>query len=268
MTDQTLQSFPSRENPEPGWSDDRRPAGQRKSRFPAGSRDRAAALRERVWSDPVAAYERTLGTQLTKRGKELYALCPLHPDRRPSLRLNSAKATWYCDVCARGGDIFDLYPATRGLSIRTDFARVVDELAASLGVADDRVPRTRGARPPTSREHLALRIAQEPAPASLPDCCLARESRCEHWQSFDRRYLVEVLRGNLAVAIRELIEKATKGRRYDLESRPLNLPLGADELREGIKFALPFGAIVPSGVPYFIVDHYLEEAISQHLRRR
>jgi hypothetical protein len=41
-------------------------------------------------------------------------LCPLHPDRNPSLRFKPADHTWYCDPCGRGGGVWDLAVAIHG----------------------------------------------------------------------------------------------------------------------------------------------------------
>ncbi|MEX0801328.1 MAG: AAA family ATPase [Dehalococcoidia bacterium] len=42
-------------------------------------------------------------------GGEVYLWCPFHDDgNRPNLRLNAAKAVWYCDVCTQGGSFADL----------------------------------------------------------------------------------------------------------------------------------------------------------------
>jgi hypothetical protein len=49
-----------------------------KSYFSEASRDRAEAVRERVKSDPIAAYEAILGTALNRRRRECYTHCPFH----------------------------------------------------------------------------------------------------------------------------------------------------------------------------------------------
>jgi hypothetical protein len=44
-------------------------------------------------------------TALRKRGREFVGLAFCHDDRRPSMRINPEKQLWYCDPCARGGDV-------------------------------------------------------------------------------------------------------------------------------------------------------------------
>jgi CHC2 zinc finger len=72
---------------------------------------------------------------LRKVGREYYGLAPCHDDRRPSLRVNPEKQFWYCDPCARGGDVID-------------FVMLVDDLTFSeackaLGIEADRRPAPR-----------------------------------------------------------------------------------------------------------------------------
>jgi hypothetical protein len=84
-----------------------------------------------------------------------------------------------------------------------------------------------------------------------PACCLNREIKCEHWRQFDREYLVAHLGGNLATAVGEITDLyATAGE-----------PLSAEELNEELHFALSFSAIVPAGVPAFIVDRLVKETL-------
>jgi CHC2 zinc finger len=45
--------------------------------------------------------------ELRKAGREYCGLAPCHDDRRPSLRVNAEKQVWFCDPCARGGDVID-----------------------------------------------------------------------------------------------------------------------------------------------------------------
>jgi hypothetical protein len=40
-----------------------------------------------------------------RRGKEFVTHAPCHNDRHPSCRLNPEKQVWFCDPCARGGDV-------------------------------------------------------------------------------------------------------------------------------------------------------------------
>jgi hypothetical protein len=59
-----------------------------------------------------------------QRGKEHVIHCPLHEDRRPSLRINAGNGLWYCDVCDEGGDGIRLWECVR----RVSFVDAVREL--------------------------------------------------------------------------------------------------------------------------------------------
>jgi putative DNA primase/helicase len=99
-------------------------------------RDLADAIRERARSDALEVYGAILGgAQFNRHGTTEYAArCPLHADHNPSLRVNVQKALWRCDPCNKGGDVFDLYAAKYGLSARTDFVRIVEEISKTLGI--------------------------------------------------------------------------------------------------------------------------------------
>jgi hypothetical protein len=43
-----------------------------------------------------------------REGSEIRFLCFLHDDQKPSARYNPEKATWYCDVCKKGGGYKDV----------------------------------------------------------------------------------------------------------------------------------------------------------------
>lgn len=61
-----------------------------------------------------------------RRGREYAVCCPLHEDRHTSMRLNSDKNVWYCDVCAVGGGVIELVRAVT----RCDFKEAVLRLAS------------------------------------------------------------------------------------------------------------------------------------------
>lgn len=45
--------------------------------------------------------------KLTREGAEYKGLCPFHPDRNPSLKVNLEKGLWKCHGCGAGGTIYD-----------------------------------------------------------------------------------------------------------------------------------------------------------------
>jgi hypothetical protein len=67
--------------------------------------------------NPLAQFLRQNGFQLVKRGTELATVCPFHADKSPSLRVNEAKGTWFCDPCGFGGSVIDFYSRWKNVSI-------------------------------------------------------------------------------------------------------------------------------------------------------
>lgn len=102
-------------------------------RMPRKSRNRRTADRTPLDVDtaramPIVEVAEKLGLGRPKRiGKEYVCLCPLHEDRTPSLRLDSAQGVWYCDPCGEGGDGIRLVERAHGCS----FAEAIRELVGS-----------------------------------------------------------------------------------------------------------------------------------------
>lgn len=65
----------------------------------------------------------------------LKALCPLHLDRKPSLKANLRSGTWvwFCHPCGKGGTLIDLHAAHACLSVKTHFKTICEEIASLLG---------------------------------------------------------------------------------------------------------------------------------------
>ena len=70
-------------------------------------------------------------------GAERRTRCPLHEDTHPSLRVNSDKQQWYCDVCGVGGDVFKLVEQVQ----KCDFAEALRWLAERAGLGATRTSR-------------------------------------------------------------------------------------------------------------------------------
>jgi len=68
--------------------------------------------------------------ELRKVGREYFGLCPLHDDRRPSLRVNAEKQVWYCDPCGTGGDIIRFIELAERVSFK--------DALSILGIGDER----------------------------------------------------------------------------------------------------------------------------------
>lgn len=99
---------------------------------PRRSRQRTTSRRldvDAARAVPLLDVAKRLGLEPTRpfaRSRDWLARCPLHDDRRPSLRLNPTRGVWYCHPCGEGGDGLRLVERVRGC----DFADAVRELAA------------------------------------------------------------------------------------------------------------------------------------------
>jgi hypothetical protein len=81
-----------------------------------------------------------LGEHAIEVGAELKVRCPWHEDKRPSLRIDPAKQTWYCDPCHTGGDVFRFVERHQGL----DFPAALRFLAERAGMTPDPPAGTNG----------------------------------------------------------------------------------------------------------------------------
>lgn len=61
-----------------------------------------------------------------RKGAEMYCYCPLHDDQHASFRVKVKDGVqcWYCDVCAKGGNVFGLFQHLYGIGI-TDAMKLV-----------------------------------------------------------------------------------------------------------------------------------------------
>ena len=62
-------------------------------------------------------------------GDEFVGLCPLHPDRQPSLYINARKNLFYCHGCNSGGDLIRFVELSEQLSFRESIAHLKHEIA-------------------------------------------------------------------------------------------------------------------------------------------
>lgn len=68
--------------------------------------------------------------RLSKKGKDLWGLCPFHGDSAPSLKVDQGRGTWHCFGCGEGGSVFNFVMRDQNMS----FPEAVRELAAHYGV--------------------------------------------------------------------------------------------------------------------------------------
>ena len=89
-------------------------------------RDIVQELKERL--DYETIFGRYL--DLKKVGKTHMAICPFHPDTKPSLSVDLERGLWYCFGCGEGGDIFTFIMKIEGISFR----EALEELAREAGL--------------------------------------------------------------------------------------------------------------------------------------
>lgn len=95
------------------------------------------------------------------------ARCPLHDDHTPSLSFTDRadRTTWYCFGACGGGDMLDLLARMRGLSVNSDFSKVLDlaeaiagggAISSRSGLDARRAPKQADRLPPPAAELTAL----------------------------------------------------------------------------------------------------------------
>ncbi|MBI5780788.1 MAG: toprim domain-containing protein, partial [Rhodocyclales bacterium] len=60
---------------------------------------------------------RARGIQLTRRGKDLFGLCPWHPDKNPSLSIDPSGNRFHCFGCGVKGSVIDWVMKTFGVGV-------------------------------------------------------------------------------------------------------------------------------------------------------
>ena len=169
----------------------------------------------------AAELAEALGGRKTSRGYK--TPCPSHPDKHPSLNIeeHDGKVLLICRA---------------GCSQREVIAALTDRGLWKASSA------------PSSRPPFRW-MDRVPAEApSIPTCCLDLNTTCAHWRTFNADLLIARLHGNLTDAKAELIEKLERA----------GQPVTAHALRDGIEFAIPFGAIVPESVSSAIVARMVD----------
>jgi len=79
----------------------------------------------------LAAYIRSRGIALVKRGKDLAGLCPFHDDHNPSMIITPAKQLYRCVSCGAGGDIIEFVMKLD----RLPFQDAIERLRQYKGIA-------------------------------------------------------------------------------------------------------------------------------------
>jgi len=90
------------------------------------TREEIAQIRERA--DIVSVVSRYVN--LRQSGKNFVAICPFHPDKRPSFTVSPEKNLFHCFGCGEGGDVFKFLMKIE----RLDFSEAVAKLAGELNI--------------------------------------------------------------------------------------------------------------------------------------
>ncbi len=69
-------------------------------------------------------------------GNETKAICPFHSDRTPSLSINNATGLFNCFGCNASGDIYSFYARMHGLTIPSDFSKVLSGIAQDFNISN------------------------------------------------------------------------------------------------------------------------------------
>lgn len=100
--------------------------------------DHAPAVRQRL-TDPAALCA-ALGLEISRTRRQhdgVYIRCPVHDDKSPSCSVRTGRdrgIACRCHACGWTGDALGLVAAARGLDVRLDFRRVLEEAAAIAGI--------------------------------------------------------------------------------------------------------------------------------------
>jgi len=74
---------------------------------------------------------------LKKRGRTYVGLCPFHTEKTPSFHVDSARQTYKCFGCGKGGDAFSFLMEIKGVS----FPEALQELARQAGITLEKMGR-------------------------------------------------------------------------------------------------------------------------------
>ena len=76
--------------------------------------------------------------RLTKRGRDLWALCPFHDEKTPSFKVNQQMQSWYCFGCQEGGDVFDFVEKIEKTQFRDALRILAERVGVELKAEDPR----------------------------------------------------------------------------------------------------------------------------------
>lgn len=112
------------------------------------------------------------GHALRRVGTAMFVCCPLHEEKSPSCQVDDAQGRFHCFGCGAGGDIFDYWQKSRGLSFS-------DSLAQLAGIA--------GVGPQIGESGAWVKpTAKPPKPEEAPSAPMTGDALARWHQSCDR----------------------------------------------------------------------------------
>ena len=122
-----------------------------------------------AWVKENASFERVLAhykLALRGRGAQRSILCPFHPDKRPSLRVELDKAVFHCFSCGAKGNLLEFVARMGGApeDLRTAAEKIADICKIPLAPPRRGTPAEKPAAAPKARRG----VKPAPAPASEP----------------------------------------------------------------------------------------------------
>ena len=74
--------------------------------------------------------------KLTRRGRNLFGLCPFHREKSPSFSVRDDEGFFHCFGCGASGDVFKYVMQTEGLSFPEAVERLADEAGVPMPVVE------------------------------------------------------------------------------------------------------------------------------------
>ena len=100
-------------------------------------------------------------TQLRKRGRQMWGLCPFHTEKTPSFAVDPEKGLWFCHgACNVGGDLFEFVQRVEGVTFAEAKVRLADR--AGIPCESKRLSRAQRAEYAIRRRH-AEELAEDAA---------------------------------------------------------------------------------------------------------
>lgn len=89
----------------------------------------------------LAEVVRSRGVKLTKKGRQLWGLCPFHEDTEPSFAVDERKGLWNClGKCSEGGDALSFVMKSDGIGFKDAFELLNAECGSRSAGAEENPP--------------------------------------------------------------------------------------------------------------------------------